>query len=66
MTTQLEQLVDQGHTLEEAEMVVRLTATAFADREVAMRTGRCGCGARMARVGHGRIECFSCDAVHAA
>ncbi|MCZ6868087.1 MAG: hypothetical protein O7G84_01125 [Gammaproteobacteria bacterium] len=66
MTTQLEQLVDQGHTMEEAELVVRLTATAFADRAAAVRTGMCACGARMARVGHGRIECLSCDAVHAA
>lgn len=65
MTT-LEQLVDQGHTLEEAEMVVRLTETAHADRDAAMRTGLCACGARMMRVGHGRIECFDCDAVHAA
>ena len=67
MKTEIEQLVGQGHTLEEADQIVRITETALADRDVAMRTGRCSCcNARMVRTGLGRIECFRCEAVHAA
>ena len=63
---QLERLVDQGHTMEEAEVVARIIVSARADRAAAVRTGLCGCGGRMTRAGHGRIECIRCDAVHAA
>ncbi len=62
----IEQLMAQGHTLEEAATVQHVIATAQADRDVALRTGVCvDCGGRFAR-SSGRIECRGCDAVHAA
>ena len=47
--TRIEQLVEQGHTSEEAEDVLRLIEVAVVERDEALRTGRCGCGGRLAR-----------------
>lgn len=63
--TRLEQLVAMGHTLGEAEVVLRLAAVACAQRDDALRTGRCECGGAFSRY-LGRLECRNCDAVHAA
>ena len=64
--TRVEQLVEQGHTSEEAKDVLRLIEIALAERAEAIRTGCCGgCGKKLVRY-LGRIECRDCVVAHAA
>lgn len=64
--TRIEQLVEQGHTSEEAKDVLRLIEIALIERDEALRTGRCGdCGKKLVRY-LGRIECRECVVAHAA
>ena len=65
MDTRIAELVSQGYTAEEAVTVARVIEAAEAERDQAMRTGRCACGAKLVRVGRA-LECRVCPAIHAA
>jgi hypothetical protein len=65
MDEQIEELVAQGYTPAEAKLVLHVVDTAHAERQSALRTGRCGCGTRLRRQ-HSTLECPGCGACHAA
>lgn len=55
----LNELLDQGYSAEEVELIAHVVKTAEMDRVIALRTGRCTCSTLMVRHG-ARIECPSC------